>query len=98
MVPKLSPSEKHSLVKLIVESGLEEELMKWLEQQGYTYLFGRLDNIPDELLLAFIREKKLTDLGEDEYKIYFELKDVEPDTRRNIIPSRKPRRGALPML
>ncbi|GEM_PF-1866203 len=89
---KLTPSEKRDLVKLIVEAGLEEELMEWLKQQGYTYVFGRLDNIPDELIEAFVREKKLDDMGEDEYRIYYELKDVEPETKRNIIPSRKPRK------
>ena len=93
MIVKLSPSEKRELVKLIIEAGLEEELVKWLEQQGYTYVFGRLDNIPDELVEAFVREKKLRDLGENEYQIYFELKDVEPETKRNIIPSKKNRKS-----
>ncbi len=85
----LSPSEKQELIKLIVQAGLEEDFLHWLEQQGYRYFFGRLDNIPDELIVTYVRIKRLTDLGEDEYKVYYELGDVEPDTKRNIIPSKK---------
>lgn len=94
MIVRLSPSEKRDLVKLIIEAGLEEELVRWLEQQGYTYVFGRLDNIPDELIEAFVREKKLKDFGENEYHIYFELKDVEPESKRNVIPSKRNKKSS----
>ncbi len=87
--PSLTPLEKQELVKLIVQAGLEEDFLKWLEQQGYKYFFGRLDNIPDELIEAYVKERKLMDLGENEYDIYYELGDVEPDTKRNVIPSKK---------
>ncbi len=93
MVETLSPSEKQELIKLIVQAGLEEDFLKWLEQQGYKYFFGRLDNIPDELITTYVRVRRLTDLGEDEYKVYYELGEVEPDTKRNIIPSKKPKKA-----
>ena len=89
MTHLLSPLEKQNLLKLIVSAGLEEDFMKWLERQGHKYIFGRLDNIPDELVLAYINERKLMDFGEDEYKIYTELGDIEPESMKKFIPARR---------
>ena len=91
MMPKLSPSEKYELVKLIVDAGLEEDFMEWLRNQGYTHLFGRLDNIPDELIESYIRIKKL--LPAEDYDSYLEalrnMDELEPPGKRTYIPARK---------
>lgn len=89
MKPYLTPKEKEHLLKLIVQAGLEEDFTHWLEEQGYKFIFGRLDNIPDELVEAYVREKRLLDLGEEEYNIYYELEDVEPDSKKKYIPAKK---------
>ncbi|RLG83493.1 MAG: hypothetical protein DRO40_04505 [Thermoprotei archaeon] len=90
MNPPLNPCEKQELIKLIVQAGLEEDFMKWLEEKGYNVIFGRLDNIPDELLVAYVRNMKLLDNGEDEDHIYEDLSEVEPDTK--VIPAKKAKR------
>lgn len=89
MKPYLSPREKEYLLKLIIQAGLNEDFTKWLEDQGYKFIFGKLDNIPDELIEAYVKEKKLLDLGEEEYKMYYEIGEVEPESKRNYIPAKK---------
>ncbi|ADV65327.1 hypothetical protein [Desulfurococcus mucosus] len=61
----MDPSYRRELLSLIVNAGLEEDFIEWLRTQGVKHLYGQLDNIPEELLLAYIREKKLEDAGED---------------------------------
>ncbi|MEM0380474.1 MAG: hypothetical protein QW607_06700 [Desulfurococcaceae archaeon] len=52
-------SRKHSLLRLIVNAGLEEEFIEWLKQHGYKDLYGRLDDIPIEIIEKFVNDKKL---------------------------------------
>ncbi len=85
----MPPSEKERLLKLIVTAGLEEDFTRWLEQRGYTYIFGRLDNIPDDLIVTYVMEKRLLADDSDEVKMYYELGDVEPPDRKRYIPAKK---------
>ena len=89
MRPALTREDKERLLKLIVTAGLEEDFTQWLEKRGYNYIFGRLDNIPDELVLEYVREKRLLADDAEEVKIYYEIGDVEPPERKRYIPAKK---------
>lgn len=57
---RLDPSFRRELISLIINAGLEEDFIEWLKTQGRTHIIGKMDNVPDELLLVYVREKKLT--------------------------------------
>jgi hypothetical protein len=57
---RLDPSLRRELISLIINAGLEEDFIDWLKTQGRTHIIGRMDNVPDELLLVYVREKRLT--------------------------------------
>jgi len=57
---RLDPSFRRELISLIINAGLEEDFIDWLKTQGRTHIIGKMDNVPDELLLVYVREKKLT--------------------------------------
>ncbi len=88
---KLDPQRKRELVELIVNAGLEEDLLEWLKQQGYTYFFGKLDNIPDELILTYVKIRKLLVVDEDEKFISEAVStpELEPPEKRNYIPAKR---------
>ncbi len=88
---QMDPKHKRELLRLIIDAGLEEDFTQWLSQQGYNYLFGRLDNIPDELLETYVRIRKLLIDSEDD-KLFREImgmEEAEPPGKRNFIPARK---------
>lgn len=58
-VLRLDPSIKRELISLIINAGLEEDFIEWLKIQGRTHIIGKMDNVPDELILAYVREKRL---------------------------------------
>ena len=96
MEARLEPEKKRELIKIILDAGLEEDFMKWLEMQGYTYFFGRLDNIPDELVETYVRVKKLVIEEDEDQEIFKEAittPELEPPARRNYIPAKKPRKN-----
>jgi len=72
---RLEPSYRRELRSLIVNSGLEEDFMEWLSIQGIRHVFGQLDNIPDELIVAYLAEKKLLETGVEEKVEYVGLPD-----------------------
>jgi hypothetical protein len=89
---RMDPARKRKLVELIVSAGLEEDLMQWLSQQGYTSFYGKLDNVPGELLESYVKAKKLLVEDEDEevFREALVASDVEPPhEKRNVIPARK---------
>ncbi len=91
MEVKIDPEQKRELIKLIIDAGLEEDLLNWLKQQGYSYFFGKLDNIPDELILTYVRIRKLQVVDED-YEFIQEAissPELEPPEKRNYIPAKK---------
>ena len=89
---RMDPLRKRELIRLIMDAGLEEEFTNWLKQQGYTYFFGKFDNIPGELIETFVREKRLlVDIDEDT-KFFNEVlssEELEPPEKRNYIPAKK---------
>ncbi|MEM2009616.1 MAG: hypothetical protein QXV51_02105 [Thermosphaera sp.] len=56
---RLDPSMKRELISLIINAGLEEDFIEWLKIQGRTHIIGKMDNVPDELILTYVKEKKL---------------------------------------
>ncbi|WP_440059672.1 hypothetical protein ACSU1N_00490 [Thermogladius sp. 4427co] len=53
------PRERRELVDLIIQAGLEEDFLNWLRIQGITHVVGKFDNVPIELIRAYVEEKKL---------------------------------------
>ncbi len=88
---RMDPNYRRELIKLILDAGLEEDFTQWLRQQGYTHFFGRLDNIPGELIETYVKLRKLIDNGDEErlFKEIMEMKELEPPEKRNYIPARK---------
>jgi hypothetical protein len=88
---QMDPKRKRELLRLIIDAGLEEDFTQWLSQQGYNYLFGRLDNIPDELLETYVRIRKLLVDNEDDklFREIMKMEEVEPPEKRNFIPAKK---------
>ncbi len=87
----MEPEKKRELLKLILDAGLMEDFINWLQQQGYSYVFGKLDNIPGELVEAYVKIKKLVVEDEDN-KIFeeaLETPELEPPDKRNVIPAKK---------
>ncbi|ABN69649.1 hypothetical protein Smar_0542 [Staphylothermus marinus F1] len=88
----MDPSYKRALLRLIIDAGLEEDFTKWLEQQGYKYIFGRLDNIPGELIETYVKIRKLLSNEDEDEKLFREImkmEEIEPPEKRNFIPAKK---------
>lgn len=88
----MDPSRKRDLLRLIINAGLEEDFTRWLMQQGYKYIFGRLDNIPGELIETYVRTRKLLINGDEDEKLFSEImkmEELEPPEKRNFIPAKK---------
>ncbi len=88
---KFDPQRKREFVKLILDAGLMEDFINWLRQQGYNYVFGKLDNIPGELVEAYVKSKKLVVEDEDSeiFEEALETPELEPPDKRNVIPAKK---------
>ncbi|WP_042667613.1 hypothetical protein [Desulfurococcus amylolyticus] len=82
----IDPSYRRELLSLIINAGLEEDFIEWLSIQGIRHLVGQVDNIPEELLLAYVKEKKLIDT-EEEDEMSLREPSSEPDG--NIYIKRK---------
>ncbi len=54
-----SDDRKYSLLRLVINAGLEEDLIEWLNKKGYHDFYGRLDNIPSKLIEEYVSLKKL---------------------------------------
>ncbi len=88
----MDPERRRELVKLILDAGLMEDFIKWLQLQGYTYLFGKLDNIPGELIETYVKEKKLLESEDEDREIIEEAlttPELEPPEKRNVIPAKR---------
>lgn len=55
----MNSDRRRSLLRLIINAGLEEEFINWLKQRGYRDLYGRLDNVPLHVIDEFVHEYKL---------------------------------------
>jgi len=64
------------LIRLVVNAGLEEDLIAWLAEHGYKDLFGRLDDIPLELLEEYVASRKL-DVVEDTKDLEVEIASTD---------------------
>ncbi|MEL9908050.1 MAG: hypothetical protein QXV08_02345 [Desulfurococcus sp.] len=82
----MDPSYRRELLSLIINAGLEEDFIEWLSIQGIRHLVGRVDNIPEELLLAYVKEKKLIDAEE---KDEISLRESSNEPGGNIYIKRK---------
>jgi len=88
--------ERESLLRLIINAGLEENLIEWLNSKGYRDFFGKLDNVPLELLMEFVNEMKLIDTegGVEEIKMYYQ-KDVYIDEKEDYVKKRRLNQGGF---
>jgi len=86
----MESDKKYSLLRLIVNAGLEEDLMDWLSRHGYRDLYGRLDNIPTQVIEKYVDEKKLL-IRDDEEDYIKEINniDVVEERNRGYIRARK---------
>jgi len=82
--------QRESLLRLIINAGLEENLIEWLNSKGYRDFFGKLDNIPLDLLLEYVNEMKLidTESGVEEIQMYYQ-KDVYIDEKEDYVKKRR---------
>lgn len=78
----LDPEARRRMAQLIIEAGLEEDFINWLKAQGISHVVGKFDNVPAELLQAYIAEKRLVHEGEEEPA-------EGPDEDDRYIPSKK---------
>ena len=81
--------KRTSLIRLIINAGLEEDLIEWLSSKGYKDFFGKLDNIPLELLEEYVSLKKLLDEGDDK-ELIEEINSIDYyDSGRSYIRAKK---------
>ncbi|OYT40553.1 MAG: hypothetical protein B6U89_01735 [Desulfurococcales archaeon ex4484_58] len=69
---------KYLLIRLIVNAGLEEDFMTWLKDRGYEDLYGRLDNIPLDIIEEYVNSRKLLDTSDD-YELIKEINSIDYD-------------------
>ncbi len=81
--------KRYSLIRLIVNAGLEEDLVKWLNDKGYHDFYGRLDNIPLNLIEEYVKDRKLIDDDEYDREIIREIYSIDYDEKRGYIKARK---------
>jgi len=83
-----SSNRKHELLRVIINAGLDEDLINWLRNRGYTDLYGRLDNVPLEILEEYFRGKKLSpDI--DESELIREINELDHvDDKRGYIKAK----------
>ncbi|WP_434731062.1 hypothetical protein WLZ34_05545 [Thermogladius sp. KZ2Tp1] len=84
----LEPRERREYLELIVQAGLEEDFIEWLRLQGITHIIGRFDNIPLELIKAYIAEKKL----EVDAEAHEDIHETGEEDRRFIPAKERSRR------
>lgn len=84
----MSEDKRYSLIRLIINAGLEEDFIEWLNKQGYHDFFGRLDNVPVEIIEKYIRVKKLLDEGDD-HKLIEEINNIDYYDDERYIKARK---------
>ena len=81
--------KRYSLIRLIINAGLEEDFIEWLNNHGYHDFFGRLDNVPVKLIEEYVSTKKLLDDGDD-HELLEEIYSIDyEDSKRGYIKARK---------